>query len=44
MKNLAIEIGKSVQNKINNKSDLIKRINFFINFFGKINNITQLII
>jgi len=42
MKNLAIEIGKSVQNKINNKSDLIKRINFFINFFGKINNITQL--
>ena len=42
MKNLAIEIGKSVQNNINNKSDLIKKINFFINFFGKINNITQL--
>ena len=42
MKNLAIKIGKSVQNNINNKSDLIKKINFFINFFGKINNITQL--
>ena len=42
MKNLAKEIGKSVQNNMNNKSDLIKKIYFFINFFGKINNITQL--
>ena len=42
IKNLAIKIGKSVQNKINNKNDLIKKINFFITFFGKINNITQL--
>lgn len=42
MQNLVMEIGKCVQNKINNKSDLIKKINFFINFFVKINNITQL--
>ena len=42
MKSLVREIGKSVQNKINNKNELIKKINFFINFFGKINNITQL--
>jgi len=41
MKNLAIKIGESVQNK-NDKNDLIKKINFFINFFGKINNITQI--
>jgi hypothetical protein len=42
MKNLAIEIGKSVQNKIINPNDLIKKINFFSSFFGQINNITQL--
>ena len=42
MKNLAIEIGKSVQNKIINSNDLITKINFFISFFGQINNITQL--
>ena len=41
MKNLAIKIGKSAQNKID-KNDLIKKINFFLNFFGRINNITQL--
>ena len=42
MKNLVIEIGKSVQNKITNSNDLIKKINIFIKFFGQINNITQL--
>ena len=42
MKNLVIEIGKSVQNKITNSNDLITKINFFISFFGQINNITQL--
>ena len=42
MKNLTIEIGKSVQNKITNSNDLIGKINFFIRFFGKINNITQI--
>ena len=42
MKNLVIEIGKSVQNKITYSNDLITKINFFISFFGQINNITQL--
>ena len=42
MKNLTIEIGKSVQNKITNSSDLKRKIDFFISFFGKINNITQI--
>jgi len=41
MKNLAIKIGKSVQNRVD-KNDLIKKINFFLYFFGRINNITQL--
>ena len=42
MKNLVIEIGKSVQNKITYSNDLITKINFFLSFFGQINNITQL--
>ena len=42
MKSITVEIANSIQNRKTNSSDLLKEIDFFKDFFGKIQNINQI--